>query len=141
MGLDSYLYKRDKNKKEVSSKDDVYFQHEEAFIYWRKANQIHNWFVQNVQKGVDDCNEHQVQPTDLIKLYDKLILARLGRDETLFPPTEGFFFGGVEIDDYYWQTLLRTIADIKKEVDTLKELRDNNKLDEAEFTYYYQSSW
>lgn len=25
--------------------------------YWRKANQIHNWFVQNVQGGVDECQE------------------------------------------------------------------------------------
>ena len=26
--------------------------------YWRKANQIHNWFVENVQDGVDDCDYH-----------------------------------------------------------------------------------
>lgn len=23
--------------------------------YWRKANAIHGWFVDNVQKGNDDC--------------------------------------------------------------------------------------
>lgn len=23
-------------------------------MYWRKSNQIHNWFVKNVQNGVDD---------------------------------------------------------------------------------------
>ena len=27
--------------------------------YWRKANQIHNWFVENVQSGQDDCEYHQ----------------------------------------------------------------------------------
>lgn len=26
--------------------------------YWRKANQIHNWFVNHVQDGEDDCNYH-----------------------------------------------------------------------------------
>lgn len=26
--------------------------------YWRKANQIHNFFVKNVQDGVDDCDYH-----------------------------------------------------------------------------------
>ena len=26
--------------------------------YWRKANQIHNWFVENVQDGEDDCCYH-----------------------------------------------------------------------------------
>lgn len=27
--------------------------------YWRKANQIHNWFVENVQDGEDDCCYHE----------------------------------------------------------------------------------
>ena len=26
--------------------------------YWRKANQIHNWFIENVQDGEDDCRYH-----------------------------------------------------------------------------------
>ena len=26
--------------------------------YWRKANQIHNWFVNRVQDGIDDCEYH-----------------------------------------------------------------------------------
>lgn len=26
--------------------------------YWRKANQIHNWFVKHVQDGEDDCAYH-----------------------------------------------------------------------------------
>ena len=26
--------------------------------YWRKANQIHNWFVNHVQDGIDDCDYH-----------------------------------------------------------------------------------
>ena len=36
--------------------------------YWRKANQIHNWFVENVQGGEDECKPHYVsrgQLTDL----------------------------------------------------------------------------
>jgi hypothetical protein len=26
--------------------------------YWRKANQIHNWIVKNVQDDVDNCGEY-----------------------------------------------------------------------------------
>ncbi len=26
--------------------------------YWRKANHIHDWFVNNVQDGIDDCDYH-----------------------------------------------------------------------------------
>lgn len=33
--------------------------------YWRKANAIHKWFVDNVQKGVDDCKPYYVEKDDL----------------------------------------------------------------------------
>ena len=37
--------------------------------YWRKANQIHNWFVENIQEGVDDCDYHrEVTEEDLEEL-------------------------------------------------------------------------
>ena len=39
--------------------------------YWRKANQIHNWFVENVQDGVDDCGYHnEVTKEDLEELLN-----------------------------------------------------------------------
>jgi hypothetical protein len=39
--------------------------------YWRKANQIHNWFVENVQYGVDDCDYHdEVTKETLEELLD-----------------------------------------------------------------------
>ena len=28
--------------------------------YWRKANHIHKWIVDNLQDGKDDCQEHSV---------------------------------------------------------------------------------
>ena len=39
-------------------------------MYWRKANQIHNWFVQNCQRGVDDCGRYAITVADLIKLKE-----------------------------------------------------------------------
>lgn len=38
--------------------------------YWRKANAIHKWFVDNVQGGEDDCKEYYVDESDLKKLLD-----------------------------------------------------------------------
>ena len=29
-------------------------------MYWRKANAIHAWFVENVQEGEDDCGDYDV---------------------------------------------------------------------------------
>ena len=39
-------------------------------MYWRKANQIHNWFVQNCQGGVDDCERYAITVADLKKLKE-----------------------------------------------------------------------
>jgi hypothetical protein len=33
--------------------------------YWRKANAVHGWFVNHVQRGVDDCKPYMVERSDL----------------------------------------------------------------------------
>lgn len=38
--------------------------------YWRKANQIHQWFVKNVQGGEDECKPHYVSREQLRELRD-----------------------------------------------------------------------
>lgn len=43
---------------------------DESVAYWRKANAIHKWFVENVQKGVDDCGNYYVSKDDLEKLLN-----------------------------------------------------------------------
>jgi hypothetical protein len=40
----------------------------EEVAYWRKANQIHKWFVENVQGGNDDCKEYYVEREQLKEL-------------------------------------------------------------------------
>ena len=62
MGLDMFLIKR---KKKI--KDDSW----NEVMYWRKANAIHRWFVENVQNDVDDCGEYKVSRKQLEDLYEK----------------------------------------------------------------------
>lgn len=38
--------------------------------YWRKANAIHKWFVNNVQDGNDDCGYYLVTKEDIQKLKE-----------------------------------------------------------------------
>jgi len=42
----------------------------EEVAYWRKANHIHKWFVDNVQDGVDDCKDYYVDSSQLEELRD-----------------------------------------------------------------------
>ncbi len=43
---------------------------EERVGYWRKANQIHQWFVANIQDGKDDCNEYDLPKEKAIELLN-----------------------------------------------------------------------
>lgn len=38
--------------------------------YWRKANHIHSWFVENVQGGEDECKPHYVSREKLQELRE-----------------------------------------------------------------------
>lgn len=75
MGLDMYL--KCNSKKVCQEVNDMADEWEGKYqaphgiaIYWRKANAIHNWFVANVQGGVDDCGDYDVEVSDLVKLHD-----------------------------------------------------------------------
>jgi hypothetical protein len=55
MGLDMYLERMPRNGKKP---EEFAYEEVEEIGYWRKANQIHKWFVDNVQGGEDDCGYH-----------------------------------------------------------------------------------
>lgn len=42
----------------------------EEMGYWRKANAIHAWFVENVQEGEDDCGDYCVDEEKMQELLD-----------------------------------------------------------------------
>ena len=116
--------------------------------YWRKANEIHNWFVENVQDGDDDCDYHNECTRGILEdlLHTcKTVLdscATTYRDgkvvidssvaEELLPRCRGFFFGGDGYDEYY-------VSDI---VDTIKILEEVLATTDFETQMvFYVSSW
>ena len=105
--------------------------------YWRKANQIHNWFVQNVQEGEDNCGEYHVYEEQLEELLGlcKQVLTNKELAEELLPSQSGFFFGGTEYDEWYFKNLEETIEIIET---LLSERNEDGYLDG---NIYYQSSW
>jgi len=131
--------------------------------YWRKANHIHRWFVENVQEGEDDCGKYYVDREDLIKLLGvcRKVLEKAKTKESkvingykyengkekpnlvdgkvitnpetiakLLPTQGGFFFGGTEYDEYYLNSVKKTVKIIKKCLKLPKEWR-----------FEYHSSW
>jgi hypothetical protein len=61
--LKPYLYKRGS---EYYSWESIF----EDVGYWRKANAIHKWFVDNIQNEVDDCGDYEVSKEQLEELLE-----------------------------------------------------------------------
>lgn len=102
-------------------------------MYWRKANAIHNWFVENVQDGTDDCKEYEVSLEQLEKLKDlcNFVLENPDdRAEEHLPTAEGFLFGNTEYKEWYLDDLRKTVNGLNKSLDL-----------DGSWDFYYQSSW
>ena len=152
MGLDMYLYKRtyilsgewikEERRQEVSvsmgGNPDPKIKPErvkyviEEVGYWRKANAIHKWFVDNVQNGEDDCRSYIVEREkleELFKLCD-MVLDDKDKAAELLPCQSGFFFGGTDYDEWYFK-------DIESTIKIMEDCLSDDEADEFE----YRSSW
>jgi len=109
--------------------------------YWRKSNQIHRWFVDNVQDGEDDCKEYYVSIEQLKELLDTCKEVKgdypegegnVEKAQELLPYSEGFFFGEYEYDNVYFYQIESTIKINESVLLEHDECRDSD--------YYYKSS-
>lgn len=145
MGLDMYLTKKrflwsdeerkSKAVKKLSAELNENLEMSEVrfdAMYWRKANHFHNWFVSNVQDGNDDCGEYYVSIEQLKELRDtcRKVLADHSLAEELLPTQSGFFFGGTDYDDWYFESVQETADKLDKLIDS-----------QGKGDYYYSSSW
>ena len=105
-------------------------------IYWRKSNQIHRWFVENVQEGNDDCSNYFVERTQLQELADlceKVLSDPENLGPALLPIAEGFFFGSDEYGEWYTNDLVWTR-------DRIVEILANEGL-KSDWDFEYHASW
>lgn len=105
---------------------------EEEAGYWRKANAIHNWFVENVQGGVDECQQSYVDISKLEELLKlcKEVKTNPEKGNEILPTQGGFFFGTTEYNEWYMQSIEETIEILEKALENSKD-----------YEYYYQASW
>lgn len=158
MGLDMYLYAdkyvsgwdhnphpeyKDIAKllrvSDVIADDSPHMEVNVCVAYWRKANAIHHWFVQNIQDGKDECQRSWVPRTKLEELREVCQKALDAMDDgdkmrarSLLPPQEGFFFGPTDMDEWYE-------ADLRSTIEQLYSALGSEALEDFEF--YYQASW
>ena len=119
------------------------FELEVPVMYWRKANHIHQWFVDNCQDGEDDCRTADVEIEKLRELA-KLCSEVAASNTPAFaaehlPCSQGFFFGGTEYDKWYFDET----RDTMQALDQLLADIDSGKLKAgySGWSFQYRSSW
>ena len=147
MGLDMYLYaerfvsnmeyrnEQDKFNAIVSALEAQEFTMghviaEVEVAYWRKANAIHAWFVGERE---DNCSPIYVEREQLETLQDicQQIMNKPALAEELLPTQGGFFFGGIEYDEWYMDIIKETHDKLSVLLATIPE----------GWTFKYQASW
>lgn len=147
MGLDMYLYaekfvsdmeyrnEQDKFKAIVSAleADTFTMGHVLAAVevaYWRKANAIHNWFLDGRE---DDCTPFYVERERLERLRDvcEQILDEPALAEFALPTQDGFFFGSTEYDEWYMDSIKETYDKLSVLLATIPD----------GWSFKYQASW
>jgi hypothetical protein len=123
--------KADLDLEEFSSRDSIY----DEIAYWPKANQIHNWFVENLHNGVDEpLFTVMVTPENLWNLHHHCFKIISGKSHPAdhLPTRPGCFFGSYSYDDFYYHQVQETES-------ILSNLLQNFNFD----TRYllYQCSW
>lgn len=105
--------------------------------YWRKAHSIHNWFVKNVQGGVDDCGSYYVTRDQLQVLRDLCVTGlthyeagKKGEAVSLLTPAPEF---GPDDDetDWYADDLRTTVVQLDRVLAVTHPVVD----------FFYRSSW
>ena len=131
-----YLYRKD------NSVPNSY----EEVAYWRKANQVHAWFVDYFLDGKDECRpSSDVTLDDLLDLRSlcQTVLSYKNNKEepyykwqdtaaTILPSRSGFFFGGTEYDENY-------LYDLEVTVKQINEIEASHGGEHH--VYFYEASW
>lgn len=125
----------------VESQDSVGLHVEVPVMYWRKANAIHKWFVDEHADGVDNCQPiavHVEHLEDLLELCNKALADRDNAGEYL-PTEDGFFFGGTEYDEWYFDGLEYTQRRLRELIPLMNQKNEKGWRDND--WAMYQASW
>ena len=161
MGLDMYFYARKSTYKSFSKWDegrdktnypkdlktfsdyikDRNFKSVETEInyqigYFRKFNALHGYIVKRFAAGIDECQDIYLYKEDveqIKKVLDEVLKAKIEeKAKELLPTQSGFFFGGINYDEYYFE-------EVKVAADLMQNLLDN--FDFENYQLVYRASW
>ena len=117
MGLDMYLNRRKKYREGDEEYNKLVDDAIEEVCYWRKANQIRQWFVNHTDlEADDDCRAIELSKKDLEDLLNDCLSVTKNHSlaSKIMPTQGGFFFGSTDYNEYYFEDVSRTADELQK---------------------------
>ena len=110
-----FMSQEDAKRFTVQTTDTAYVYTSNEVVYWRKANQIRQWFVDNLSEQVENCEDSTVTKENLEKLISdcEMVLKNKDNAKEIIPTASGFFFGSTEYDEYYFSDIEYTLEKMK----------------------------
>ena len=100
--------------------------------YWRKANHIHAWLIKNGTERIEDYFCHiSIDKLKELKNVCENVLDDHSLAHTVLPTQAGFFFGGTNYDEWYYEDLKETIRILETIIDAHTD----------EYRYVYVASY
>lgn len=159
MGLDMYLFKRHKDASNEANEQMGYWRKANSIHNWFETTLGEDTNCNPVEVDISDLHRLRQSCKDILEVIQiinfeedwfkeasnmiehffamelftpeiKEIVVDMAED-LILSPTSGFFFGGTEIDEYYFRNLLDTIFIIDK----IDEWHSNEDI------YIYESWW
>ena len=128
MGLDMFLFRQKKFREGDDAYNELVKETSEEVMYWRKANQIRSWIVNNTIYE-DDWNCERVELTketlEKLKADCETVMDDPSKARKIFPTSAKFFFGSTDYDEWYFNELETTAKEIEiilKETDFENEI-------------------
>lgn len=124
-----YIYDRDFKSVQTETRYQI--------GYFRKFNALHGYIVKTFADGVDECQDiilHKEDVEQIKKVLDDVLNAhqQVEKAKELLPTQSGFFFGGTDYDEFYFE-------DVKVAADLMQSFLDN--FDFESYQLVYQASW
>jgi hypothetical protein len=111
MGLESVFYKAEKGVDLKQIRLKPWMVASEVMGRLKKANQIHRWFLENIQNGVDDGGFYLIDECQFKKLHKLCVTVDYypDRAEELLPTLKGFDIGSAKYDEVYFDNLKKAL--------------------------------
>ena len=105
--------------------------------YFRKFNALHSYIVKTFADGLDNCQDVLLYKEDVEKIKKVLddvlnIHQQAEKAKEILPTQSGYFFGGTDYDEYYFE-------EVKVAADLMQNFLDN--FDFESYQLVYQASW